>query len=85
MNKKAIIYGGVFGLLAPLFGVFVGLQVNPFVGTLLLLPVIGMSIVLGDPIGMFGTGTKILAIGVSVVFWIFVFIGVQKMINSVFR
>ena len=72
-NKKALIWGGVFGFVAPFIGMFVGLQIFPNVANVLMFPILGLSMILGTPFGMWGMGTKLAALVLSVVVWALVF------------
>ena len=80
MNKKALIWGGVFGLVAPFIGLFVGLQVSPMLANILMFPIIGLAAVSG---GSFGQNPAILLVGVvlSVVVWALIFGIVAKFLK----
>lgn len=73
MKHKAALYGGIFGLIAPIVGLFVGLQVSTFFGTLLTFPVIGLSVLLDTPLGNMSGFEKILGLVASIIFWALVF------------
>lgn len=77
MNKKHLIFGAIFGLIAPALGLFAGLQVAPFLGTILMFPFIIVGAVTGDPFGEFSTAMKIISVILSIGLWalIFGFIG----------
>ncbi|WP_039019445.1 hypothetical protein [Halocynthiibacter namhaensis] len=51
MLHRTTIIGGVFGLVAPFIGLFVGLQVSTVLATLLLLPFVVFSALTHTPIG----------------------------------
>ena len=82
MNKKALLWGGVFGLIAPFVGLFVGLQISPVVANVLMFPIIGLSYVLGTPFGMWGPSLMILGIALSIVMWALVFGIVAKLLKQ---
>lgn len=73
MNKKALIGGAVFGLLAPFVGIFFGLQISTVVGNILAFPVVGLAYVTGHPFGMWGPGLMAGALGLSLVLWAVIF------------
>lgn len=73
MNKKHFTYGSIFGLVAPFIGMFVGLQMVPFLGTILMLPFAIISTILDQPFGNFSTGLQILSVLLSIGFWGLVF------------
>ncbi|OGG50901.1 hypothetical protein A2704_05965 [Candidatus Kaiserbacteria bacterium RIFCSPHIGHO2_01_FULL_54_36b] len=72
-NKKALIWGGAFGLVAPFVGMFVGLQVSPVVANILMFPILGMSMVLNSPFGMWSPALMLAGLLVSIVVWAIVF------------
>lgn len=80
MSKKALIWGGVFGLVAPFIGLFVGLQVSPMLANILMFPIIGLAAVSG---GWFGQNPSIFLVGIvlSVVVWALVFGIVAKFLK----
>ena len=51
MITKPILIKFSFGLIAPFIGLFVGLQVSPWLGSVLMFPFIAVSAVTGIPIG----------------------------------
>lgn len=71
--RKAYIWGGVFGIVAPFLGVFLGLQVLPLLGSILAFPFVILTMVTGIPFGNFGTPLKLLAFLISVASWSTVF------------
>ncbi len=72
MNRKALIWGGVCGLIATFLGLFVGLQVSPMVANVLMFPIIGMSYVMG-PFGMWNPVLMLVGLALSVVVWALIF------------
>ena len=81
-NKRNFIKGAIFGLLAPFIGMFVGLQVAPFLGTILMFPFAIISKIIGQPLGEFSTIVMILSIVLSIVLWGFIFTGIAKIISK---
>ena len=80
-NKKALLWGGVFGLVAPFVGVFVGLQVSPMVANVLMFPVLAMSVMLGSPFGMWSPALMLVALVLSVIVWALVFAAVDMLVK----
>ena len=77
-------WGALFGVIAPILGLFVGLQIVPFLGTILLFPSVLISKVNGQPLGEFSTSLMVLSFILSIIVWggIFVLIGRLKMVIS---
>lgn len=67
--------GFLFGVLAPLLGVFLGLQVSPTLGNLFAFPLIAMGWVLDEPFGQLSSLSRIAALLVSGLLWSFVYAG----------
>lgn len=82
MSKKALIWGGIFGLLAPFIGIFLGLQVSTTLGNILAFPVIGLSYATGVPFGMWHWSMLLLAVALSVVLWALIFALVAKLFRK---
>lgn len=81
MSKKTVVWGTVFGVIAPLVGLFLGLQVAPILGNILLLPILGLSSLFSTPIGMFSAFQKVLALIVSIIFWVISFSVIEKAVQ----
>lgn len=73
MSRKALVWGGIFGLAAPFIGIFLGLQVSTLAGNILAFPIIGLSYLTGEPFGFWGTGKMLGAFALSVVVWALIF------------
>jgi len=85
MNKKDnrnFKWGAFFGVIAPFLGLFVGLQIVPFLGTILLFPSVLISKVSGQPLGDFSTSLMVFSFILSIIAWggIFVLMGRLKMV-----
>ena len=76
MLHRTTIIGGVFGLLAPFIGLFVGLQVSTVLATLLLLPFFVFSALTHTPIGDIDTWVWAFLVLLSGVLWAFVARGI---------
>jgi len=76
------VWGGVFGLVAPFVGMFVGLQVSPMVANVLMFPVIAMAAVLNSPFGMWSPALMLAALVLSVIAWALVFAAVGTLLKQ---
>lgn len=83
---KAIVLGLLFGLLCPIIGLFIGLQVSPTLANILMLPVLLVSTIADVPFGMMGTGLRVISWLFSGFFWAAVFHAIapilQRLRNS---
>jgi len=66
---KPLIFGFLFGLVAPVIGLFAGLQVSPFLGSLLMFPIMIASLASGIPYGRWGVSAQLGSLFLSGVFW----------------
>ena len=82
-NKKALVWGGVFGLVAPFIGMFIGLQVSPMVANILMFPVIAMSAALNSPFGMWSPALMLTALMLSVIVWALVFVAIDMLLKQI--
>lgn len=81
MNRKHFTFGGLFGLLAPLLGLFAGLQVTPFLGNVLMFPFIIVGKILGQPLGEFSPIVTIICFIASIVAWGLIFAAIGALIQ----
>lgn len=51
MKNKPLLYGFAFGVVAPIVGLFIGLQVSPWLANVLMFPIIAVSALTGTPLG----------------------------------
>ncbi len=51
MQAKPLAAGFLFGLLAPLLGLFIGLQLSPLLANILMFPIIMVSVAVDVPLG----------------------------------
>jgi hypothetical protein len=82
MNKKALVWGAMFGLIAPVVGLFVGLQISPIVANVLMFPIIGLSAVLGTPFGMWSPSLMLASVILSIAAWALAFALVGKLLGK---
>jgi hypothetical protein len=69
MSKAALLWGALFGFLAPIVGLFVGLQVSVIVANILLWPALLMSAILNAPLGNWSLGLMLTGMLVSIIIW----------------
>ena len=81
MKKKTLVWGAAFGLVAPLVGIFVGLQVSVWLGNILAFPLVGLSYLTGQPFGMWSVWMLLLSLGLSMAAWALIF-GVVARLGS---
>ena len=79
MSKKALIIGGVFGLISPFIGIFMGLQVSTILGNIFAFPVIGLAYATGQPFGMWHPTLMVVAVILSVIVWALIFAVVARL------
>ena len=82
MNRKWLIWGSVFGLIAPYVGVFVGLQVSVVLGNILTFPLIILAALTDSVFGNWGLPFLLLATALSVVIWALIFGVVGLLLNQ---
>lgn len=82
MSKKALIWGGLFGLVAPFVGIFFGLQVSTTLGNILAFPVIVLAYVTGTPLGMWHPALMFAAVALSVVLFALIFALAAKLFRK---
>ena len=82
-STKSFIKGALLGLVFPILGLFVGLQVLPIVGNILLFPIVLFSLAIDTPFGMFSTSQIIIGMIISSITWGICFIVIDKLINNI--
>lgn len=70
---KSALLGFGFGLIAPLIGLFVGLQLSIVLANILMWPVLLVSMVTSTPFGMMSSGLRLAAWLFSAIAWSAVF------------
>ncbi len=73
MKKKPLLYGALFGIIAPPVGMFIGLQVSPILANGLMFPIIIVSIAMDVPLGDMSIGLWLTMIALSAGVWGLVF------------
>lgn len=79
-NRKIFLWGALFGIASPLLGLFAGLQVAPFLGTVLMFPFVIIAKLTGLAIENFPIGLMISSIASSFVQWGLVFVGIKQIL-----
>jgi hypothetical protein len=79
-DKKYFLWGALFGMVSPFIGLFVGLQILPILGTVLMFPIILISKLIDKPFGEFSTMLIVLSVLLSIIVWggVFVLVGRLK-------
>lgn len=73
MNKKALIAGGIVGLILPFIGIFLGLQVSVTLGNILAFPVVALAAILDKPFGTWPLPLLIFSFVLSSAVWALIF------------
>lgn len=81
MSIKAIFWGAAFGLIIPLVGLFLGLQVSVAVGSVFAFPIVLVAILTGTPFATWSASYFIGAFALSAVIWAMVFGIAAKLFN----
>ena len=84
MQKKhlrAAILGFLFGAITPFVGVFLGLQISPFLGTLFAFPFLAAGWMFGEPFGSLSPLIKVGALLLSGLVWSFIFLSTAKALS----
>lgn len=77
-HKLATILGFIFGTISPIFGLFLGLQVAPILGTIFAFPFIVSGWLSGTSILGAPPFVKVTSVLVSGVVWSFIFSRIAK-------
>ena len=85
LMPRSLIYGFIFGLIAPIFGLFFGLQVSVVIGNILTFPLIILSQITGTPFGMMSTPLRIIGWLLSAIVWAAIFYAVARILQQVRR
>lgn len=72
--NRMFLYGAIFGMVSPIIGLIMGLQVVPLLGTILMFPYVILSWLLGQPIGMLSDLWMMTGLLFSMLFWGCVFL-----------
>lgn len=69
MRKRVYVLGIVLGLLAPIVGVFLGLQVSTFLSNVFAFPIIAVAMITGTPFGMWSPFFWVVGFVLSIIVW----------------
>lgn len=81
-NKKPAIIGFIFGLIAPIFGLFFGLQVSTMLGNIFTFPWILIASITGEAFGYWSGGMKLFAFLFSGAMWSGIFVLIKYFLNQ---
>ena len=82
MRKRVYVLGIIVGIIAPIFGLFLGLQAPPILGTILTAPLILLTIVTGDALGNLSGLMRIVGILISIGLWTAIFALIDKLVQK---
>ena len=82
MSRKTLIWGSFIGIIAPFFGIFLGLQVHPIIGNIFSFPLIIVSRISSTPFGQMNFGLRLLGLTISVVCWIAIVFFLKKLFSK---
>jgi ABC-type dipeptide/oligopeptide/nickel transport system permease subunit len=80
--QKPLLIGALFGFIAPFIGLFVGSQVMPLLGDLLMFPFVIIGKIVDQPFGEMSTNLLLFCLLISMVVWGLIFMLVSKLIRS---
>lgn len=79
--SKAFIYGAIFGLIAPMIGLFAGLQLSTVLGNLLMFPFYIIGLFTEEPFGNWSMAMRITGVLISMITWGAVFYLISKLVK----
>jgi len=82
VRKRVYILGIIIGIITPISGLFVGLQVSPVLGNILTAPLILLSLITGDALGNLSGVMRIVGILISIVLWTAIFALIDKLMQK---
>lgn len=81
MRKRVYILGILLGLLSPVIGIFLGLQVSTTLGNMFAFPVIALVFLTGSPFGEWHLGLTLAAAVLSIVIWTGIFAALDRLLR----
>lgn len=81
-HSWAALAGFVFGVVTPLVGVFLGLQVAPLLGTIFAFPLIAAGWLMGEPFGHLSAALRFAALLASGAVWAAIFWSVARVLRA---
>ncbi len=84
-NFVTFLIGAVAGVLVPVIGVFVGLQVSSAWGTVLVAPYIAVAALLDTYLGNMPGAARLLGLGLSILTYVLLAFGVRNLIRLAVR
>lgn len=80
--KKTFIIGAIFGVIASVLGLFVGLQISPVLANILLFPLLIISKIVQQPLGEWSIFLRIISLLFSMLLWGLVFSGITQLLSK---
>jgi len=84
-NLVTLLIGAVAGVLAPMIGVFVGLQVSSTWGTVLVAPYIAVAALSDNYLGNMSGAARLLGLGLSILTYVLLAFGVRHLFRLAVR
>ena len=82
VRKRVYILGLLIGVVAPILGLFLGLQVSVILGNILAAPQILLSTIIGEPFGTLSTVLQIAGILISVAIWTVIIGAIDRIVTK---
>ncbi|MCY3996399.1 MAG: hypothetical protein OXF07_09680 [Rhodobacter sp.] len=84
-NLVTFLIGTTAGVVAPLIGVFVGLQVSSAWGTVLMAPYIAVAALFDTYLGNISGSLRLLGLGLSILTYVLLAFGIRHLFRLVMR
>ncbi len=84
-NIITLVIGIVAGVVMPVIGLFIGLQVSPSLGTVLVAPYIGVATLFDTYVGSMSGFARLLGLALSIVAYVVLAFGVRHLIRLALR
>ena len=84
-NVVTLAFGIVAGIILPVVGLFVGLQVSPVLGTVLVAPYIAVAALFDTYLGHMDGFARLLGLGLTVLTYVLLAFGVRHVLRLAFR
>ena len=84
-NIITLVIGIVAGVVVPAIGLFIGLQVSPALGTVLVVPYIGVAALFDMYVGSMSGFARLLGLALSILTYVVLTFGVRHFIHLALR
>ncbi|MYA87528.1 MAG: hypothetical protein F4X97_03585 [Boseongicola sp. SB0662_bin_57] len=84
-NVVTFVIGGAAGIVLPVVGLFVGLQVSPVLGTVLVAPYIAVAALFDTYLGHMHGFARLLGLGLSILTYVLLAFGVRHVLRLAMR